>query len=189
VRAHRSACGPCVSKASAATSRRIPARDPQKTADNCHTASEPYRPSCYFGAAKALVDWTATTEAAFSFCHIVGHERAGRRATSCGEEIATLLASLPSGGAVPPRPGAAGGSRRAAWAREFPRRVDFCSSGLHSPASMKALSERLRGVAVRPVLEDDRNPGMPLDLDVIRALRVNRSAVERRAATIPPAAR
>ena len=37
-------------------------------------------------------------------------------------------------------------------------------------------------------LSDDhveRNPGMPLDLDVVRALRVNRSAVERRAATIP----
>ena len=31
----------------------------------------------------------------------------------------------------------------------------------------------------------ERNPGMVLDLDVIRSLRVNRSAVERRAATIP----
>ena len=31
----------------------------------------------------------------------------------------------------------------------------------------------------------DRNPGMPLDLDRVRAVRVNRSAVERRAATIP----
>jgi len=31
----------------------------------------------------------------------------------------------------------------------------------------------------------ERNPGMPLDLDVVRAVRVNRSAVERRAATIP----
>src|SRR5256714_3672373 len=30
-----------------------------------------------------------------------------------------------------------------------------------------------------------RNPGIPLDLDLVRALRVNRSAVERRAATIP----
>ena len=40
----------------------------------------------------------------------------------------------------------------------------------------------------RPRLTDDhveRNPGTPLDLDVVRALRVNRSAVERRAATIP----
>ena len=31
----------------------------------------------------------------------------------------------------------------------------------------------------------DRNPGVPLDLDVVRSIRVNRSAVERRAATIP----
>jgi deoxyribose-phosphate aldolase len=31
----------------------------------------------------------------------------------------------------------------------------------------------------------ERNPGTALDLDVVRALRVNRSAVERRAATIP----
>src|SRR5687767_12763067 len=30
-----------------------------------------------------------------------------------------------------------------------------------------------------------RNPGIPLDLDIVRAIRVNRSAVERRAATIP----
>jgi len=32
---------------------------------------------------------------------------------------------------------------------------------------------------------DERNPGNPLDLDAVLALRVNRSAVERRAATIP----
>jgi deoxyribose-phosphate aldolase len=40
----------------------------------------------------------------------------------------------------------------------------------------------------RPRLTADhveRNPGTALDLDVIRSLRVNRSAVERRAATIP----
>jgi deoxyribose-phosphate aldolase len=41
-------------------------------------------------------------------------------------------------------------------------------------------------VAPRPVPAGpvDRNPGMPLDLDSVRALRVNRSAVERRAATL-----
>src|SRR5438105_8446077 len=50
---------------------------------------------------------------------------------------------------------------------------------------MKALRDRLRSPAVSPVITDDRNPGMPLDLEVVRALRVNRSAVERRAATIP----
>ena len=31
----------------------------------------------------------------------------------------------------------------------------------------------------------DRNPGTPLDLDAVLALRINRSAVERRAATLP----
>jgi deoxyribose-phosphate aldolase len=38
----------------------------------------------------------------------------------------------------------------------------------------------------RPLPADhvERNPGMPLDLDVVRAIRVNRSAVERRAATL-----
>jgi len=41
--------------------------------------------------------------------------------------------------------------------------------------------------APRPLPADhvERNPGMPLDLDVVRSIRVNRSAVERRAATIP----
>src|SRR5216117_3411343 len=41
--------------------------------------------------------------------------------------------------------------------------------------------ERVLRVVARP----GRNPGTPLDLDLVRALRVNRSAVERRAATIP----
>src|SRR5256885_4884650 len=41
--------------------------------------------------------------------------------------------------------------------------------------------ERALRVSARP----ERNPGVPLDLDWVRAVRVNRSAVERRAATIP----
>ena len=43
----------------------------------------------------------------------------------------------------------------------------------------EAVSVRLTDVFV------ERNPGTALDLDIVRALRVNRSAVERRAATIP----
>jgi deoxyribose-phosphate aldolase len=39
--------------------------------------------------------------------------------------------------------------------------------------------------ALRVHQSPQRNPGTPLDLELIRALRVNRSAVERRAATIP----
>jgi deoxyribose-phosphate aldolase len=37
----------------------------------------------------------------------------------------------------------------------------------------------------QPPAGQHRNPGTPLDLDLIRAIRVNRSAVERRAATLP----
>src|SRR5688500_19224944 len=50
--------------------------------------------------------------------------------------------------------------------------------------------ELVRGTSVprthRPPAETlERNPGTTLDLDVVRGIRVNRSAVERRAATIP----
>ncbi|MBC8063809.1 MAG: deoxyribose-phosphate aldolase, partial [Chlorobia bacterium] len=31
----------------------------------------------------------------------------------------------------------------------------------------------------------ERNPGIPLDLDWVESIQVNRSAVERRAATLP----
>jgi deoxyribose-phosphate aldolase len=48
-----------------------------------------------------------------------------------------------------------------------------------APASTEASPLRLTDSFVA------RNPGTALDLDVVRALRVNRSAVERRAATIP----
>jgi len=49
------------------------------------------------------------------------------------------------------------------------------------PAAAAVSPER----ALRVFTHPDRNPGIPLDLDLIRALHVNRSAVERRAATIP----
>lgn len=42
-----------------------------------------------------------------------------------------------------------------------------------------------RPALVVPSSETERNPGIPLDLDIVRGIRVNRSAVERRAATIP----
>lgn len=71
-------------------------RDPQKTADLCNKSSDQDRPACYFGAVKALVDWTATTDVAFAFCRIV---RDGRGGPTCyralGEEVATLLAGAP----------------------------------------------------------------------------------------------
>src|SRR4051794_29211114 len=59
--------------------------------------------------------------------------------------------------------------------------------------SAKRTLELARSDAVRPATDIpralpsdhvERNPGIPLDLDVVRAIRVNRSAVERRAATM-----
>ena len=41
------------------------------------------------------------------------------------------------------------------------------------------------GSGEHPPAGDERNPGIPLDLDFIRSIRINRSAVERRAATLP----
>jgi deoxyribose-phosphate aldolase len=48
--------------------------------------------------------------------------------------------------------------------------------------------DRIVAPGDRPVptqAPDERNAGVPLDLDVVRALRINRSAVERRATTLP----
>ncbi len=57
------------------------------------------------------------------------------------------------------------------------------------PALRLATSDAPAPAEVLPLRLSDsfveRNPGTALDLDVVRALRVNRSAVERRAATIP----
>src|SRR5215212_11196590 len=57
------------------------------------------------------------------------------------------------------------------------------------PALRLATAERpARDATPGPRLTADhveRNPGTALDLDLVRTLRVNRSAVERRAATIP----
>lgn len=68
-------------------------RDADKSADLCAKGSLEHRPACYIGVAKALVDWTATTDNALKFCRIVSTEgEAGRDAcyVAIGEQIATL---------------------------------------------------------------------------------------------------
>src|ERR1044071_1520335 len=50
-----------------------------------------------------------------------------------------------------------------------------------APAADPVSPERVLRVLTAP----QRNPGTPLDLDLVLSLRINRSAVERRAATIP----
>jgi deoxyribose-phosphate aldolase len=63
---------------------------------------------------------------------------------------------------------------------ETKRRYDIPADA-RSPVAPVISPERALQVFTQP----ERNPGMPLDLDLVRALRINRSAVERRAATIP----
>jgi hypothetical protein len=56
-----------------------------------------------------------------------------------------------------------------------------------APAAREPTARPTLVASSRPLPDDhiERNPGTPLDLDVVRGIRVNRSAVERRAATIP----
>src|SRR6266542_3898820 len=91
-------------------------------ADMCDKAREPYRPACYFGAAKALVDWTATTESAFTFCGIVASQPGGPTCyQALGEEIATLLATTPE-------------REEQCLRAEEPQAVDACRRGARIPA-------------------------------------------------------
>ena len=64
--------------------------------------------------------------------------------------------------------------------RRSPRRRDG------DPATEEGVRPDLRGVSLAPDTSPGttRNPGTPLDLEVVRAVQVNRSAVERRAATL-----
>ncbi len=52
-----------------------------------------------------------------------------------------------------------------------------------APTSPEAQSENVSQSETRTHIE--RNPGMPLDMDWVDRVRINRSAVERRAATLP----
>jgi deoxyribose-phosphate aldolase len=56
--------------------------------------------------------------------------------------------------------------------------------GVNSSMAGKKNLSLVQSARPIPAEHVERNPGMPLDLDVVRAIRVNRSAVERRAATM-----
>ncbi len=53
------------------------------------------------------------------------------------------------------------------------------------PTDQTALSPATTADPALPSVADPRNPGMPLDLDWVRAVQANTSAIERRAATLP----
>src|ERR687885_662535 len=62
------------------------------------------------------------------------------------------------------------------------RNLEPASRSAPKPARPMLVPDRAR---TTPGDRVERNPGTPLDLEALRAIRVNRSAVERRAATIP----
>ena len=62
-----------------------------------------------------------------------------------------------------------------------PATRNAAASAGHGPRPVLVTADR----SGPPASRLERNAGTPLDLDVVRGIRVNRSAVERRAATIP----
>ena len=74
-------------------------RSSSKSAKLCAKGSPEYRPACYVGVAKALVDWTATTDNALEFCRLVAPNGAvGLRA--CYRAIGEQIAALPGDAAT-----------------------------------------------------------------------------------------
>jgi hypothetical protein len=76
-------------------------RDPQKTADMCNQGTPAYAASCFAGAAKSLVNWTATTGGAHELCRIAAASASMTRyADACfrglGEAIATMTVDAPA---------------------------------------------------------------------------------------------
>lgn len=60
----------------------------------------------------------------------------------------------------------------------------------HSRATLRGMAKQTVktakvATAGLPQVQEPRNPGMPLDLDMVRALQANTSAIERRAASLP----
>lgn len=70
-------------------------RDPGRTLRYCRQTGEHHRPWCYFGAAKALIDWEASPTAGIAFCARLGEDPGAPLCfRAVGEQIAALEAAL-----------------------------------------------------------------------------------------------
>jgi hypothetical protein len=69
------------------------ARDPRRSAELCALGSEAYRPACYTGALRGIVNWTGRTDDAFELCRIVAaDERTGSAdAPLCYAEVGRII--------------------------------------------------------------------------------------------------
>ena len=71
-------------------------RNPAKAVRLCEKTGETNRPWCFFGVAKALVDWDARPSAGLAFCQEVGNARGGPLCfRGVGEQVYALRASVP----------------------------------------------------------------------------------------------
>jgi hypothetical protein len=71
-------------------------RDPDRSRKYCHQTGESNRPWCYFGAAKALVDWEAKPTAGLALCERLGWKRGTALCyRAVGEQVATLFPKFP----------------------------------------------------------------------------------------------
>lgn len=98
-------------------------RDPGKTRRLCDQGAEAYRPWCYFGAAKAIVDWDAKAEPGIEFCGELG---TARGALFCFRAVGEQIRAL--GGPTPERERLCAGAAR-------PEAVEACRSGAGLPGS------------------------------------------------------
>ena len=70
-------------------------RDPSRSARYCRETGEANLPWCYYGVAKALVDWEANPALGFDFCRKLAGERGERLCfQAVGEQIAALRVDL-----------------------------------------------------------------------------------------------
>ncbi len=67
-------------------------RDPARAIELCAVATPAFRPACYFGAAKSLVDWAATPAPGFRMCRwLAGDPSKHACYVAVGEQIAALF--------------------------------------------------------------------------------------------------
>ncbi len=67
-------------------------RNPDETRRYCDQSGEKYRKWCYFGAAKALVDWGARSEPGMTFCGVLGDAQGSLLCyQAVGEQIRALV--------------------------------------------------------------------------------------------------
>ncbi|HEU5220266.1 MAG TPA: hypothetical protein VFU23_16510 [Gemmatimonadales bacterium] len=76
-------------------------RSPARTRRYCDQSGEKYRKWCYFGAAKALVDWGAQAEPGLAFCGVLGNVRGSLFCyQAVGEQIRALVGPEPERAAL-----------------------------------------------------------------------------------------